>query len=790
YIKITGENNSFTVNITNSVLSFEISPFIIQSDELCKLVLILKKEDNLYLCEDIIIPLNDIAYKITNNNITFCKGDEAIEIGEESQLHYSYKWYIKEDPTTTLSTQSKYKLPHLEGGKYEYILDITRPGGCSTQSSVSVYVNTTAVWTPSESGSISEKEDWNNPFNWSTGLVPIPCTDVYIPGNSTSFPNLTEETDYVCNNIYFMHGAHIGYPHRLKYSRAHVQWNWELYDSAQDKSVTDINNVTDTKSHLSFSAAYAGGFLQRNQWHMLSAPLHNMYSGDLAFGGYPLTYMRKFNVIGGPVPPEGGVVEALWTGTYSSLKEPLKLGEGWIMWINTFMNQNKYRETAILLDNPVSDEARTIGLAETNGIVEFPYYQNKDMVRSHRISKTENHNQTYYYINNGLSLTGETETVIREENDRSYRFIVEEFENSEWKFPSTTSYTIAFDKNVEAFEPSFIVGNPYMSMLDFKAFHEANKGVLSPNYSLWNNNAFMSYTFNEYLGLLELAEGNTSNLPETKGYIEPMHAFLVKAIEDAETALLNEITITFSVDMAVVRPQQTLRSSNKDTALPNVLKIKASNKSNFSETLIGRYESADDSYVSGEDIYKVFSQDKNIPAIFTLSDNHAVEMNFISNNEIMIPIGIRTHSTGKTTLTFSGMPEFHAESIHFIDNQEEKLIDLSNRQNVDYTFSNDIQGENTGRFFIHISQPPKGDVGIESIETRLINAYRVSNGIFVFSSHNDPIQEIKIYDIDGKLYYSNSNIDSPLYTVKIDLSANRPFIVRIVTKKQVKSIKL
>jgi hypothetical protein len=65
---------------------------------------------------------------------------------------------------------------------------------------------------------------------------------------------------------------------------------------------TPINNALvlssfNTTHRMNFSAGVSSTPLARERWHMLAAPLRGVVTGDFSFGGFPLTFLRKFGPI-------------------------------------------------------------------------------------------------------------------------------------------------------------------------------------------------------------------------------------------------------------------------------------------------------------------------------------------------------------------------------------------------------------------------------------------------------------------------------------------------------------
>ena len=96
----------------------------------------------------------------------------------------------------------------------------------------------------------SESADWDDWDNWDNG-TPWDCTNVFIPNTVENYPNLltssdSESKEYWCNNIHFAPGA-------------------ELIG----------------QSHLHYTQAFVDMNLSAGTYHLMSAPLQAMVTGDM-----------------------------------------------------------------------------------------------------------------------------------------------------------------------------------------------------------------------------------------------------------------------------------------------------------------------------------------------------------------------------------------------------------------------------------------------------------------------------------------------------------------------------
>jgi hypothetical protein len=69
-----------------------------------------------------------------------------------------------------------------------------------------------------------------------------------------------------------------------------------------------------------------------------------------------------------------------------------------------------------------------------------------------------------------------------------------------------------------------------------------------------------------------------------------------------------------------------------------------------------------------------------------------------------------------------------------------------------------------------------------------LKIYGYSNGIYVVSSSSDPVQQVSVYDFQGKKVYE-SRSDAKYYPLQGDFG-NLPLIVKVVTKNGTKTVKI
>ena len=251
--------------------------------------------------------------------------------------------------------------------------------------------------------------------------------------------------------------------------------------------------------------------------------------------------------------------------------------------------------------------------------------------------------------------------------------------------------------------------------------------------------------------------------------IAPLQSILVRCL--ADTLYSNSLTTRAS--STATRPKDVLKSSYSYSSYNSgMLTIVASKDGKQRSTVLQFNESASNSYVPSEDSYTLFVEYITEPVvIYTRSaDGHALDVNRFGDCSQMIPLGIRTSTTGNIDLQFEGIENF--DEIFLIDTQSGARINL--KETPEYSF-----GKTTtdlfvdGRFYLSIGKVQNSDLFVRQ-ET--ISIFTAGNRLQVISSHRD-IKEVQVVDMQGKIIHRAANIGNPVYTH--DLESNRMYVVRV-----------
>lgn len=708
-----------------------------------------------------------------------CPGDNSNRISVSgSGGSGSYETSI-DGGVTWLSTH----LDYINLAPDNYTVQVRDSGSCNIITFPAIcFIDTDAViWTP-EANTGTDKQNWHNYANWTPAVAPMACHIVYIPGNSSHYPALEEGTGGECDVIYFMQGGELARPDLLTYNKAYVQMNFDLKQPPSQQRDANKNLVldgNDTFDRMKYSAAVSATPLARERWYVLSSPLRSILTGDLGFGGFPLTFLMKF----GPVTKDEQFYPVgQWSTPYNTMIEPVatKVTDGFAFYMYGYGmagNNTGCFETGLYTDLndipslPSTRSGKSYGLKGTNGILELPFFADSTHLYAHRTQVYNPNTSTFFYIFDGVNapaemnkLSGKVESIAREPGNGNYRFAPED---NSGNFRNPLTHSIAgLSVNDE-----FLVGNPYMSSIDMVEFFGDNSGYNF--FRIWNGTTFEDYSYNA--GVI------TPVVPGGEPYVAPLQGFFLKYPTGGKDLVFNVSNIS------VVRPAgnaSNLRSAGESKE-ENLLRIKADNGVAVSYALIGYRENASNAYVEKEDVQKLFSPYNYVPELYSLSGEIPVSINYIKG-ETIIPLGIKTGRTGEIKLTFTGMDNYSkAPKIELFDALENRTENLTGKASFTYTFINKETGIKNGRFSLRIGTSTTGSQKVDSDELKI---YGDSKGIYVINDSSDPVRKLEVYDLQGRMLYE-SDVDAGYYPLQ-GYNGGFPLVVKVTTKNQTKTVKL
>ena len=444
------------------------------------------------------------------------------------------------------------------------------------------------------------------------------------------------------------------------------------------------------------------------RYRMLSVPLKEVYPGDFTFGKHPTVYIQTLEVTNGT---------GKWVTVAGGNKGALSAGTGFVISLK-------------------DDEVPNMGLGLTGGILQLPYYDNPNVAANVHKNHTFSGGMSTFTDPNGV---GAAYTVPRTADGHKLA-------------GATDSIATGFGTIGES--PFALVGNPFMTTIDFNELQSENDALIKKSYHVWTEvspgvSGYICYSSDGLFGIINSTDTVLDEL------IAPLQGFIVEQNTGAGN-------LNFNLETIASGTKGTLRSAQETN---NKLDIIASNDKVSVLTYIAKREDGTEQF--GErDSRKLTNGLSEVPEIYTLkpSDNGliATGANITNSDDIEYPLGFATTFEGEITFKLSGMDSYDAK-IFFIDRLSDKTIELTDMSTYEYTFDytppqNGAEIISTNdRFFIKMSSTASDEVSNEITDEQPLYIY-ANQGIIHAVSNEATIREINIYSLQGMaLYQSNVN---------------------------------
>lgn len=412
---------------------------------------------------------------------------------------------------STSDTKNNIKYSYITKKPGEYQLTFF-DGSWTPLSSVVYQVHPLQTrWLPSAS-----TNEWNKWDNWSDGS-PYCCTNAIISSDADNFPMLgtpVKPADYCCKDIFF-----------------------------------EPRSAVDNVPSLNYRKAWVELEQKPNHYYLLSAPLKQMYTGDMFMpadttkANYfedlneenwkeqrfnPSIYQRLWAAAhpgkiysldskGNPVLTDEtlAVNEATWSHNFNAVAKPYGMGEGFSMWI----------------DNGNLPATNKFSIRLPKAHKEYSYFVDYDQekVASETVTKDANKINRFIY---------EPDSPQEGDLTMEYKYLSEGKEVTENRtvFVGQSEYQITLKSDIPT--QTFVLGNPFMSRLNIKKFLEVNENVSSVKVEVENESGGMEEQTVSKVGDAIASTGSATT-------IAPMQAFYVATKDNPS----KEITLLLTTDM-------------------------------------------------------------------------------------------------------------------------------------------------------------------------------------------------------------------------------------------------
>ncbi len=679
-------------------------------------------------------------------NSKYCEGDkiklEAVSLGGEVR----YQWTLPDGTKHPAGGPSKdariYEIPSATNAQHsgEYTLEaeniICDGAPTSTKVTFRLSVAPTLLWWARD----AVDANWYNEKNWrkedggEANAIPALCTTVHIPAEVDNyFPDLDPSISTYdakkltygaaeCNDVYFHHGSQMGRPQLLRYSHAYVDYNF-------GKMQADGTTVAHAEANFPNSDTR---LMARDRWYMLATPLKNILSGDFGLAGYPMTFQRHF---------KSGLTDASGL-TEGSFEKP----------VNTLAeNMNEFNYAIAL--KVAGYDASKVGYKEhTNlnalhGIIRVPFYLFDAEIGRRHLHFYDGSTQTStfrYYSMRTLAPMTKFDRYIRKP-EKDFRFVFEDGTTNAIGAISVAGQSVegyAFQLTGDTNSELRMVGNPFMSAIDFDKLVEVNSTLIEPYYYIFTDNTWKVY----YSGV-------TSPASTLQKEILPLQAVVIK-----KKAMGELLFPTLGDKNVLLAPNKgwTLQSRTTGSSDPvRRVSVVATNGAGQ----------------GGESILLPDTELSPAPALFYPAIDEVPTVYFVDTEEGMpnviqsgaslsvVPMGVHSSLMGTIELDFSSLTSNLFTRVSLYDRATRREHDLL--ANPRYTYQN---GANEGtRFELRMEYP-----GVKSVTSphtagdllRVIpgeDGYRVESAISV--------QGYTLYGVDGKQLTIDEGVNALQFVV-------------------------
>lgn len=304
---------------------------------------------------------------------------------------------------------------------------------------------------------------------------------------------------------------------------------------------------------------------------------------------------------------------------------------------------------------------------------------------------------------------------------------------------------IALDTEVDGDGTHFLVGNPYMTYLNMKAFFDNNTNlnrkfwtldrdegsivVGTPDISDWSGNDVDGY--------------HDHTAVSTQSYVAPMTAFFVELSDNAG----NDKTIEFTTAMMAAKPTTTTTDNvytRSYSASNPILTLTAERGETRSVARLLTSDKGHDAYEASEDAVLLLDSELDAPMVYTVAGDVAAQFNTMQSIR-NVPLGVYADKGEEVELTIRGISQF-ADKLYLYDAVTKQSIPMDDDS---YTFR--VTGPSHGRFTLTSQNRI-------SAESDICVYSPIAGQLLVMSSPEEALQRVQVYDMSGRMVVSRDNI--------------------------------
>lgn len=578
--------------------------------------------------------LDDVNLTLASGITHLCEGDADFIPVKSTTLpggtKLSLAWTNQENETNGTTETADCTLS--EDGKFlqvddaaswgkegRYYVDILL-GEDTLWNHAEVYVHPKeTTWKPQD-----KSTDWNTWENWTNG-VPWDCSNVFIPANVEKYPVLSASgtEEYWCDSIHFAPGA-------------------ELIG----------------QSHLHYKQAFVDMNLSSGAYHLISAPLQDMVTGDM-FVAKNVNDWEKWRETSSDgqhpnffMPIDGKKHGNDDNSVYvEQRRNPYIYQRFWNSKVRNETLTRSYNTT----DNAITeftDWSRSFNAVETKYEVGQGFALkagDETNATPYNFHFPKSFSTYHYYGINGNPLKESSITRTTEQTGRLWT--AEQI--NELTLKRETSGTL------------YLFGNPFMAHINIEKFLNANSSVSS--VKVYKDGQYVDITSSNVAG----------------AQIAPMQAVFLTATADTQ------LHITLSEDML----EQGKPSTRLTRRMANQVRLTATSNRHSASCVVVSSSSGNDKFNSREDVtLLVGSEEGSGVAVYTIADGKALSIQRMKS-ATRIPVGFYLKQTGNVNLAFDASDDIW-NSWRLKDKQTGRSYPLKGR----ITLYNVSTG--SGRFFL------------------------------------------------------------------------------------------
>ncbi len=323
-----------------------------------------------------------------------------------------------------------------------------------------------------------------------------------------------------------------------------------------------------------------------------------------------------------------------------------------------------------------------------------------------------------------------------------------------------------------------LAGNPYPSAINSTDFVAGNAGI-SGTLWFWNHSTAQVGGANDaadyatWTGMGSTG-GNTAKAPDD--YIQSAQGFFVEASS-------SNPSISFTNNMRVVGNNTQFFKTQQNEERNRVWLSITNTNNDYNQILIGFAKDATDGV---DRLYdgKKFKAHPRI-SFYSLIDSVDYSIQGLPNPvyliEKKIPLGLDAWTTGSHSITIDSLDNWPTDyALTLIDHYLDSIHDL--RINPIYTFDIEQVGAIKNRFELGVKDVEEDiSTGLESANQNVLKTF-ISNDQLIVQSQDVNIQNIFIYDINGRILHQSSNLGTRLE--QITLNTTGTLIISVILENQ------